>query len=105
MKLDIYYPTLSKEIIQQNAAFEAGSLLSEVGGFLGLLLGASVLTVCELVDYLLLKCIRKIKTLKRDRNHVQVQAAATNLETLSTPCLKNTTSTLATIELAESDLA
>ena len=40
-----------EEIIQQ-PAFEFLSLLSEVGGFLGLMLGASVLTVCEIIDFI-----------------------------------------------------
>ena len=42
-------------------AFEFLSLLSEIGGFLGLLLGASVLTVFELVDYVALATINKFK--------------------------------------------
>ena len=52
MKIGVYYPELSYTITEQKPAFELGSLLSEVGGFLGLLLGASVLTVCELLDYI-----------------------------------------------------
>ncbi len=57
--------------IDQNVAFEFISLLGEIGGFLGLLLGASVLTVCEIIDFfgsLLLRKLskneNKIKTLK-----------------------------------------
>ena len=57
--MDIFYQELSYEEIEQNIAFEFLSLLSEIGGFLGLLLGASVLTVCELVDYLVLALLRK----------------------------------------------
>ena len=60
--MDIFYEELSFEEIEQNVAFEFLSLLSEIGGFLGLLLGASVLTVCELVDYLTLALIRKCST-------------------------------------------
>ena len=54
LNLDIYYKQLSVEEILQQPAFEFLSLLSEVGGFLGLLLGASVLTVCEVVDFIVL---------------------------------------------------
>ena len=53
-------PRLSYEEIEENKAFEFLSLLSEIGGFLGLLLGASVLTVCELVDYITLVIIKNI---------------------------------------------
>ncbi len=53
--MHIFYEELSYEKIQQLRAFELVSLVSEVGGFLGLLLGASVLTVCELLDYVFLQ--------------------------------------------------
>ena len=61
MAVDIFYQELSYEEIEQNVAFEFLSLLSEIGGFLGLLLGASVLTVCELVDFIALAIINKFK--------------------------------------------
>ena len=57
MQVDIFYQELSYEEIEQNIAFEFLSLLSEIGGFLGLLLGASVLTVFELLDYISLSCL------------------------------------------------
>ena len=61
--MDIFYQELSYQEIEQNIAFEFLSFLSEIGGFLGLLLEASVLTVCELVDYIALsmvaKCLKK----------------------------------------------
>ena len=61
MAVDIFYPELSYEEIEQNVAFGFLSLLSEIGGFLGLLLGASVLTVCELIDFVTLETINKFK--------------------------------------------
>ena len=54
LNVDIYYKELSVEEIQQQPAFQFLSLLSEIGGFLGLLLGASVLTVCEVVDFIVI---------------------------------------------------
>ena len=57
--MDIFYKELRYELVQQHEAFELLSLFSEVGGFLGLLLGASVLTVCELVDHVILSVINK----------------------------------------------
>ena len=41
-----------EEIIQQ-PAFELLSLFSEVGGSLGLLVGASVLSICEIIDFII----------------------------------------------------
>ena len=65
MQVDIFYQELSFEAIAQNKAFEFLSLLSEVGGFLGLLLGASILTVCELVDYISLSFMNKLNAQKK----------------------------------------
>ena len=59
MQVDIFYKEISYHAIHQQEAFVFVSLLSEVGGFLGLLLGASVLTICELVDFLALKLVAK----------------------------------------------
>ncbi len=92
LKVDIYYPTLSKEIIEQNPAFEWASLLGEVGGFMGLLLGASVLTLCELLDYLLVKCIAHSKRKKtnviavRPKEHEQhTGPSTTSLNNMTEP--------------------
>ena len=65
MQVDIFYQEISYEEIEQNIAFEFLSLLSEIGGFLGLLLGASVLTVCELVDYISLSFLNKLNAQKK----------------------------------------
>ena len=59
--MDIFYQELSFEIVEQNIAFEFLSLLSEIGGFLGLLLGASVLTIYEMLDFLTLMVLNKMK--------------------------------------------
>ena len=61
MQVDVFYQELSYQSIVQHRAFEFLSLLSEVGGFLGLLLGASVLTVCEILDYLSLVMLKKLQ--------------------------------------------
>ena len=66
MLVNIFYQDLSFKVIEQNIAFEFLSLLSEIGGFLGLLLGASVLTVCEMVDFITLMIVSKMK--KRQEN-------------------------------------
>ena len=65
MQVDIFYQEISYEEIEQNIAFEFLSLLSEIGGFLGLLLGASVLTVFELVDHMSLTFLNKLNAQKK----------------------------------------
>ena len=61
LEVDIFYKELKYEEVTQRPSFEALSLLSEVGGFLGLLLGASVLTVCEVMDFITIVLIAKCK--------------------------------------------
>ena len=68
MQVDIFYQEISYEEIEQNIAFEFLSFLSEIGGFLGLLLGASVLTVCDLVDYISLTFLTKLNAQKKVTN-------------------------------------
>ena len=65
LAIDIFYKELSYDMIEQTPAFEGMSFMSEVGGFLGLLLGASCLTMCELLDMLILKLILKGTVKKR----------------------------------------
>ena len=54
LNVDIYHKQLSIEEVRQQRSFEFLSLLGEIGGFLGLLLGASVLTVCEVLDFIVI---------------------------------------------------
>ena len=61
LQVDLYYEDLQYQVVEEQKAFVIGSLFSEVGGFLGLLLGASIITVCELVDYLLISCGKKLR--------------------------------------------
>lgn len=61
LQVDVFYKEMSYEKVDQQVAFEALSLFSEIGGFLGLLLGASLLTVCELLDFLVMTLLAKIK--------------------------------------------
>ena len=65
LQLDIYYNQLSIEEVVQQPAFEFLSLLSEIGGFLGLLLGASVLTLCEVFDFIIINSLAACKGRKK----------------------------------------
>jgi len=61
IKVDIFYKDLSYEQVKQQVSFELMSLFSELGGLLGLLLGTSVLTVCELIDFVVLLFVRRLR--------------------------------------------
>uniref|UniRef100_A0AAQ5ZE16 Acid-sensing ion channel 1 n=1 Tax=Amphiprion ocellaris TaxID=80972 RepID=A0AAQ5ZE16_AMPOC len=50
--LDIYFEALNYETIEQKKAYELAGLLGDIGGQMGLFIGASILTVLELFDYL-----------------------------------------------------
>ena len=72
--MDIFYQELSYEHVKQNVAFGFISLLSEIGGFMGLLLGASTLTVCELLDFLILAAMEKWARKFNKVNNASVQS-------------------------------
>lgn len=57
IQVDIFYKELSFETIEQKESFTVISLFSEVGGFMGLLLGASLLSLCEVIDYFAMMCM------------------------------------------------
>ncbi|KAF6731796.1 Acid-sensing ion channel 1 [Oryzias melastigma] len=64
--LDIFFEALNYETIEQKKAYELAGLLGDIGGQMGLFIGASILTVLELFDYLyeilkykLCRCMKK----------------------------------------------
>ncbi|KAK3759192.1 hypothetical protein RRG08_059591 [Elysia crispata] len=50
LRLDIYYKEKSYEQITQQRAYDLFALMCDIGGSMGLFVGASVLTICELLD-------------------------------------------------------
>ena len=65
--MDIFFDELKWSQVTQRESFGVLSLFGEIGGFLGLLLGASVLTVCELLDFLSVKISGALKKRKQDQ--------------------------------------
>ncbi|XP_035682884.1 acid-sensing ion channel 5-like [Branchiostoma floridae] len=66
--LDIYYQQLNLQTVQQRRAISTNALLGDLGGQLGLFLGASVITIIEFLEFLLKKgtsccCKNRVKTL------------------------------------------
>lgn len=51
--LEIFYSELTYEDIQTLASYDILSLLCDIGGALGLILGSTVLTLFEIVDFIL----------------------------------------------------
>ncbi|CAM9333747.1 unnamed protein product [Lampetra planeri] len=49
--LDIFFEALNYETIEQKKAYEVAGLLGDIGGQMGLFIGASILTILEIFDY------------------------------------------------------
>uniref|UniRef100_A0A8C5N4X4 Acid-sensing ion channel 1 n=1 Tax=Gouania willdenowi TaxID=441366 RepID=A0A8C5N4X4_GOUWI len=52
MVLDIFFEALNYESIEQKKAYEVAGLLGDIGGQMGLFIGASILTILEIFDYI-----------------------------------------------------
>ncbi|XP_031749131.1 acid-sensing ion channel 4 [Xenopus tropicalis] len=50
--LDIFFEALNYETIEQKKAYDLPSLLGDIGGQMGLFIGASFLTILEILDYM-----------------------------------------------------
>uniref|UniRef100_H3AZ98 Acid sensing ion channel subunit family member 4 n=1 Tax=Latimeria chalumnae TaxID=7897 RepID=H3AZ98_LATCH len=50
--LDIFFEALNYETIEQKKAYDVEGLLADIGGQMGLFIGASMLTVLEILDYI-----------------------------------------------------
>ena len=53
LQLDIFYRQLSYEHVSQQKGYDVFALICDIGGSLGLFIGASMLTVVEVIDLLL----------------------------------------------------
>ncbi|CAH1793886.1 unnamed protein product [Owenia fusiformis] len=76
LELDIYYSKLAYQNIQQMKALDEESVLSDIGGFMGLLLGASVLTVFEILDLIFYNIGKKLRS-KRNFTPIKVSPLST----------------------------
>lgn len=51
VSLEIFFSTLEYKEIATQSSYSFMALLSDIGGALGLLLGATVLTICEVLEF------------------------------------------------------
>ena len=65
----IYFSEMKIKYVKQNVAYSLFSLFSDAGGSIGLLLGASVLSLLEIIDYLILYFYSKICVTYKQRQH------------------------------------
>ena len=64
VSLNIFYDSLSYTLSTESAKLDVVSMLASIGGNLGLFLGISMFSVCELVDILFEMCILRKKISK-----------------------------------------
>ncbi|KAL8164748.1 UNVERIFIED_CONTAM: Acid-sensing ion channel 1C [Gekko kuhli] len=84
--LDVFFEALSYETIEQKKAYEVAGLLGDIGGQMGLFIGASLLTVLEIFDYLYEVLREKLLGLYQSRR----QAGGSERDNLSTcPTLRS----------------
>ncbi|XP_072858733.1 acid-sensing ion channel 3 isoform X2 [Pogona vitticeps] len=78
--LDIFFEALNYETIEQKKAYEVAGLLGDIGGQMGLFIGASLLTILEIFDYLYEVLRDKLLTYY----HTRKQVGRNNSDNLST---------------------
>ena len=54
LQVSMHYGHMLEFVVQPSAVYTAGSLLCDLGGALGLILGASIINVIQLFDYSLM---------------------------------------------------
>ncbi|XP_043939754.1 acid-sensing ion channel 1 [Protopterus annectens] len=90
--LDIFFEALNYETIEQKKAYEVAGLLGDIGGQMGLFIGASILTILELFDYvyevLKHKFCRLFKCKKQHRKNNNDKGVTLSLDDvkLHNPC-------------------
>lgn len=83
VSLDIFYEELSYDSIEQKETIKYTSLISDIGGTLGLFLGLSFLTVFEFLDLFVVliwsACTRsnRVKSISTSTREMDVAVAAT----------------------------
>ncbi|XP_077303962.1 acid-sensing ion channel 4 isoform X1 [Lithobates pipiens] len=79
--LDIFFEALNYGTIEQKKAYDLASLLGDIGGQMGLFIGASILTVLEILDYLYEVMRDKVNRLVK-RKPSPVRKPTENISTL-----------------------
>ncbi|XP_060578221.1 acid-sensing ion channel 1-like isoform X2 [Ruditapes philippinarum] len=90
LKLNIYYEDLNFENLTEVPEIEIQQFLSDVGGAIGLWIGLSILSLCELVqlfvelcDYGMNKTIKETRKGRRQRRKARRNLAVTSAKSTS----------------------
>ncbi|XP_064651600.1 degenerin-like protein del-10 [Lineus longissimus] len=74
ISMDIFFRELYYQEISQQPAYTVISLLSDIGGSMGLYIGASLLSIFEIFDMLIFYCYRK-NAMKKAKKAAEVEKA------------------------------
>ncbi|XP_030682022.1 acid-sensing ion channel 3 isoform X2 [Nomascus leucogenys] len=85
LALDIFFEALNYETVEQKKAYEMSELLGDIGGQMGLFIGASLLTILEILDYLCEVFRDKVLRYFWNRRHSQ-RHSSTNLTSHPSLC-------------------
>nr|CAB3223586.1 acid-sensing ion channel 2 [Phallusia mammillata] len=82
VKLNIFFEALNYETIEQKVAYEIPGLFGDIGGQMGLFIGASILTLLELFNYLyeVVKDKTWGKKLRKARRHAANESLRRELQ-------------------------
>nr|XP_012298585.1 acid-sensing ion channel 3 isoform X2 [Aotus nancymaae] len=78
LALEVFFEALNYETVEQKKAYEMSELLGDIGGQMGLFIGASLLTILEILDYLCEVFQDKVLGYFWNRRHSQ-RHSSTNL--------------------------
>ena len=67
LTIHAYYPSLFLKQTTQEASYSTMALLADIGGAMGLVLGGTVLTLCEVMDF----CFSQMFPRKKESNNPQ----------------------------------
>ena len=71
--MSIYMKSLNVQVTEQQPSYDMYDIISDLGGQMGLFLGASIITWSEILEWMLDAVVHKIKTLRLQTSKITVQ--------------------------------
>ncbi|KAM6934673.1 acid-sensing ion channel 4-A isoform 3-T3 [Xenentodon cancila] len=86
--LDIFFEALNYETIEQKKAYDVAGLIGDIGGQMGLFVGASILTVLEILDYIYEIIMHRLQRLLRSQKEKNNKQPPSTVATVSLEKMK-----------------
>jgi hypothetical protein len=62
ISVNVYYPTFDVKVVNQEVSYDFNSFIADVGGQMGFFLGDSILTLSEMIEFICVFFIKKLKS-------------------------------------------